>query len=293
MTDTATPVPVSPPILKPGFYTSEAWITFLVSLPALILSSGLVANAPLAAKLVSYAVAAVTALGYMTNRTSLKRAHLAALSTSTVAPANANRLPTALAGLATAGLALAVAFGCSGAQQTATAVVAGGEAFLQCEGVDLTQLTTDVNGKTVTLLAAVSSDLVSGNYIQAIADLIGVKGANVVGCAVLAADTVLEAGKTSGTAALSPIELRAREMIAKYGWKVAPVTAPAPTAKPTPHADFNRAPGAFILPPSGFRIEASGFHIEDCDGKKHELEREPIGHASWNSAKHCVVVGAL
>lgn len=70
------PASVTPTTPTPGWKTSEAWITFLAMLIGLIPSSGLVDNAPLAAKIVGMAIAALSAFGYTTNRTSLKRAHL-------------------------------------------------------------------------------------------------------------------------------------------------------------------------------------------------------------------------
>ena len=64
--------------------------------------------------------------------------------------------------------------------------------------------------------------------MKAIDDLVSELGGEAVGCAVLAVETVVTAGKTSGAAALSPIELRANELIKKYGWKEA-VPPPVPT----------------------------------------------------------------
>ena len=60
----------------------------MVALPGVILNSGLVANAPELVKILTMVASVLAALGYTTNRTSLKKAHLAALAAA--APANSN-----------------------------------------------------------------------------------------------------------------------------------------------------------------------------------------------------------
>ncbi len=238
MTDTTAPLPVPPPASPvAGWRTSEAWLTFLTALPALALNSGLVANAPLLAKIVSLAIAALTVLGYTANRTNLKKAHLAYATNALVVPANTNagllaKLPAAATGAAAAVLALLVALGCTQTAKVTAPAVAGGDAFLACEGVNLAQDVTLANGQTVALLTAVAGDLVTGNYAQAIADLIATLGGQVIGCAVLAVDTVEQAGKSPGSAARTLLEAHARELIFKYGWKAKPPIAPPITVKP-------------------------------------------------------------
>jgi len=73
----APPFPASPPV-TPGWRTSEAWLTLLAILLGALPSSGLIDGSPLLIKLVGMGVALLASLGYTTNRTSLKRAHLAA-----------------------------------------------------------------------------------------------------------------------------------------------------------------------------------------------------------------------
>ena len=118
--------------------------------------------------------------------------------------------------------------GCAGTSGTAGTlpVAAGGSAFLSCDEHDLDQMIGDE-----TLLATVAADLLEHNYAQLIADLIVRVGANAVGCAVLAVDTVDGAGATgssgSGSGSAQPRsiasrEARATELIAKYGWRHVP-----------------------------------------------------------------------
>jgi len=73
-----TDVESSPAIgLKPGWQSSEAWITLLTMILGAIPSSGLTTNAPLLARVVGMAIAALAALHYTAQRTSLKRTHVA------------------------------------------------------------------------------------------------------------------------------------------------------------------------------------------------------------------------
>jgi hypothetical protein len=95
----------------PGWKTSEAWISLLAVVLGAIPSSGLVANAPLAAKIVGMLVALLTALGYMNSRTSLKRAHLQLLGNPPQSSPIGNNKITAVVGAATgAALVAALAF---------------------------------------------------------------------------------------------------------------------------------------------------------------------------------------
>lgn len=213
----APAAPAQPSAPEPGYRSSEAWLTFLAMALGAVPSSGLVAGAPLAAQLVGMAIAALAVLGYTTSRTSLKRAHLAAAAGQPATPAPLVTKTAAASAIAT--LAIVAAIGCS---SLGTATKTGAGAFLTCGTQDLTQVVGDK-----TLLATVADDLVGGNYLAAIDALVARLGNDAVGCAVLAVETVTAAGKTSGAAALSPLELRARELIDKYGWKIAPIPATA------------------------------------------------------------------
>lgn len=212
----------------PGWKSSEAWLTLLAVILGAIPNSGLVADSPLAAKLVGMAIAALAAVGYTTNRTSLKRAHVTA-NAGWVTPSSATKAQpwasTTLVALGAALVAFIVILGCCTTGQK-TAVTNGANAFLQCGKQDLTQIIKGQGNQNQTLLQAVAEDLVSQDFEKAIADLITRLGNDAVGCAVLAVDTVVEAGKTSGAAALSPIEVRARELIDKYNWKLGLPTGP-------------------------------------------------------------------
>lgn len=120
-----------------------------------------------------------------------------------------------LAVVATAA-ALFVLGACTPAQKTA--LTAGGGAFLQCAKQDVHQI---VSGSDKTLLETVSTDLLAGEYLQSIEDLITKLGNDAVGCAVVAVETVVSAGKPTTGAAPSPIEVRALELIAKHRWTLA------------------------------------------------------------------------
>ena len=216
------PAPAIPVTPDPGWKTTEGWLSLLVvilgALPTTVLT-----NSPTAIKIAGMIGVFVQAIWYQGNRTSLKRAHVLA---SAQAPANSNRAATAASAIATAALvALAVACSSTTAQAIKQDVGSAGSAFLQCEGVNLEQDVGDLS-----LLATIAKDLVGANYVQAIADAITTLGSQAVGCAMLAIKDVSSAGKTSGAAALTPIEARALEMIDKYGWKRAPPSAKSTTA---------------------------------------------------------------
>ncbi len=104
--------------------------------------------------------------------------------------------------------------GCTAKGRTDVKNAAAG--FVDCTKINVQQAIGDVP-----LLKKVADDLVGSDYMQAIADLITKVGSNEVACAVVAVEQVVAAGKTSGAAALSPIELRAREVLVKYAWKFA------------------------------------------------------------------------
>src|SRR4029077_7274048 len=145
---TATPPPVlvpvpvaSPaPVLKPGYVTTEGWLSFLIALPGVILNSGLVTNAPELVKILTMAAAALSVLGYTTNRTSLKKAQLA-LAAYTVMPVPAPTLVTR--GFARVSLLIAIALvavglvllALSGCGATTSTKMSG--AFATCAKADL------------------------------------------------------------------------------------------------------------------------------------------------------------
>jgi hypothetical protein len=86
-----------------------------------------------------------------------------------------------------------------------------------CTSVDLSVL---IDGKA-TFVATIAQDLVGVDYETAIEQRIAALGNDKVACALLAIDSVAEAGKSSGAAAFSPLEERARQMIGKYKWTFA------------------------------------------------------------------------
>lgn len=221
---TAPVTPLTPPPLKPGYATSEGWISLLTvllgALPSLLAQSKLLANAPpLITQVVGLVVGGVAAIHFTGQRTALKRAHLAMQAP----PIASEAFTKLLSGLAAITLIVAVGCASCGARPGATGGASLGSAAskgLACEGVNLDQ---DV--KNIPLLTKVALDLASANYIGAIADLVATLGAQTVGCAVLAIDDLDSAtadtgsGSAAKTAELGSRLLRARELERQYGWQ--------------------------------------------------------------------------
>lgn len=138
---TSTPDP-QPVALTPGWKTSEAWLTLLTMVIGAIPSSGLTANSPLLAKIVGLAIVALSGVHYTAQRTALKRAHIAALSSGAPAP-TASKLPVAVTGVALliAAAVVALLSSCGGATncqdpknaQSAVCVVEG--VLVDCTGI--------------------------------------------------------------------------------------------------------------------------------------------------------------
>lgn len=218
--------PAPAPALKPGWQSTEAWLSLLVIVLGAIPSTGLTDNAPLLAKIVGMVLAALAAINYTYQRTVLKAA---ALSRGGAMVTPSSKLPLATSAAAVAGIiALAIiSHGCAG---TSVAIKNGGDTFLQCGKQDLNQIIDDK-----TLLATVATDLLDDNYDQAIAVLLGKVGSDAVGCAVIAVDTILGSGKSgkaaTGPRVVTPQEAHAKELISKYNWKIVAPPPAAPTAK--------------------------------------------------------------
>jgi hypothetical protein len=198
-------------------------------------------------KAISGALAVITVVFYQAQRTSLKRTH--AMLAAGVHPIASN----AVAGIAIKAAALSCvlvvmigvsASSCSGTStlsQVGSAAGSAGLAGLECEGVNLEGIVgVGSDGKNISLLEQVGEDVLSANYVTAIADLVKGFGSITIGCAVLAADD-LESGLASldsagsGSAALATnattarakdsaaISLeRLRTLETAYGWKRAP-----------------------------------------------------------------------
>lgn len=210
--------------LVPGYRTSEAWLTLLAMILGAIPSSGIVDNAPLLAKIVGMAIAALAAIHYTAQRTALKRAHLAALGGGT--PTKISKASQAAA-VAVVIIVAALGFsGCVGSSNKTSPVATAGSTFLQCGKQDLTQL---VGPQGWSLLATVKDDLSKDDYGQLIASLMGTIGNDAVGCAVVALEGLSKAETAKAPRAATPQETRAKELIAKYDWKIA-AAASAPAA---------------------------------------------------------------
>jgi hypothetical protein len=80
MTDTPTvrvpaaaPTGTAAPTAKPGWKTSEFWLSSLATVGGILLASGAVAEGTAAAQVVGGIVAVLASLGYTASRTALKR----------------------------------------------------------------------------------------------------------------------------------------------------------------------------------------------------------------------------
>jgi hypothetical protein len=231
------PAPVVVPVLKPGYTTTEAWLALIVAIIGAIPTSGLVDNAPLAAKIVGQITSLMSVVWYAWQRTRLKLAHVAAATAQgqhdTIAfvaerfaqymGVSAKGAANAFGVLLLAGALVAGAIGVQGCgagaaiQQGATTAGTCAEAKLE----------TIVEGKDP-VIATVAIDLAGANYIDAIASLIGKVGEDLVACAVLAIEQVLganppaSAGSAAVAAATSPQAItlaHARDLIQRNNWR--------------------------------------------------------------------------
>jgi hypothetical protein len=109
------PAPATPPAdLKPGWKTSEAWISFVTLIIGVIPSSGLTTNAPLLTQIVGMVISALAALHYTGQRVSLKRAALLGTGAAASAGKSASGVSVALLLLAI-GVAGSTQISCAGA----------------------------------------------------------------------------------------------------------------------------------------------------------------------------------
>ena len=169
-----TPAPTPAPA-KPGYKTSEAWLTFIARLLGALPSSGLLANDPPAVvKAVGLATAALAAMGYTANRTNLKRALVAGSGALIVS-----------LGLAIGVTIAALSPGCATAKAVGT-----------CE---LTTLEQGSNGST--LLAQVEADLLKAQYLAALETTAATVGEAAVTCVLQAIEafTTSELGLGAGS----------------------------------------------------------------------------------------------
>jgi len=61
-------------VAKPGFKTSEFWVTVVIAVVSLLGSSGVLVDGSSAERIVGYVVAGLAAMGYIGIRGSLKKA---------------------------------------------------------------------------------------------------------------------------------------------------------------------------------------------------------------------------
>lgn len=235
----------------PGAKTSEGVFTalsiLLGALPAILQALGIKENVSPLVQAVGLILSGLSGIHFTAQRSMLKRAHLAASTALSVPSAPARLVPVVPAGLVAAAAATAILaiLACGGGTPKALApVVAGagsaGAAFISCEGVNLNADIT-LNGKTLTVLSAIGEDLLSANFLGAIADLLATLGEQVVACGVIAAEDFEQSlaggsGSAITTSALAPNQQEllehARAVHAKYRW----VKLPKATAR-------YRAPG--------------------------------------------------
>ena len=72
MTDAPTPTPPVTTPTKPGWKTSEAWLSFLAMVIGSLPSSGLLPASGESTKIVGLAITLLAALGYTASRTAVK-----------------------------------------------------------------------------------------------------------------------------------------------------------------------------------------------------------------------------
>lgn len=75
---------------KPGYKTTEFWLSLIAVLLGAIMSSGALAGGGLAAQIIGGALALLGALGYTTNRTSHKNKQVMKEVAKALGPANDN-----------------------------------------------------------------------------------------------------------------------------------------------------------------------------------------------------------
>ena len=241
---TPTPSVIAP--LKPGRATSEGALSLIVTLLTAAAANPWVGTMPPLYKAISAALAVVTVVFYQAQRTSLKKAHLAA-STGYAVPAQGSSVAgiAVKAGAVACVLALIAGAGvsCGGSgelSQIGNAAGSAGLAGLECEGVNLEGIVgVGSDGKNISLLEQIGIDVLSANFTAAIADLVKGFGSITIGCAVLAADDLesglASLGSASGSGAIATNAMtvsaqgaaqisleRLRTLETAYGWKRAP-----------------------------------------------------------------------
>jgi len=197
-----SPTPSQPP---PGWQSSEAWLTLLVMILGALPSTGLLVGAPPAAlQIVGLISSVLAALGYTTNRTSLKKAHLALSS----APANDNAAaaPARLeqAGFVRARVMLVLAAISIVFLTMCTAGQKWTNSFVGCEKADFGKMIGSGAGSQDVLRAV--EDLILKNPADLEAELAGLVVQSTlitVNCAITATEELLasQVGSGAGSAA--------------------------------------------------------------------------------------------
>ncbi len=74
MTDPIVPVPVDlTPDVKPGFKTTEFWLSTIAMLLGVVMASGAVHTGGMVAQIVGGALSVLASLGYTASRTQIKK----------------------------------------------------------------------------------------------------------------------------------------------------------------------------------------------------------------------------
>lgn len=63
----------TPSTSKPGYKTTEFWLTLLATLTGLLLASGIIGDGTVAAQIAGVVASTLTAMGYNAGRASIKR----------------------------------------------------------------------------------------------------------------------------------------------------------------------------------------------------------------------------
>lgn len=199
-TTTTDAAPTDPAPIKPGIYSSEAWLAFAVVALGGLLSSGLVGGMSTWGRVVALAIAALKAMTYTSARTQLKRA---ALPRARIVSTSSH---TAAAGIATAAtlivgvLAISQMTACASSQvHTMTG------AFVTCAKADLGQI-VNAAGQDLEQDVASLATLNPTDLEAQLAQLVTLVGLDAVECAYAAVNEALAAAApaTAGGGSAAP-----------------------------------------------------------------------------------------
>jgi len=216
-----TPPAISPSVAptqpKPGYKTTEFWLTSLAMVLGQLYAGGVISDGGKVSVIAGHAVTILGLLGYTVIRGQLKTAHLNASALSS-APGASFALARSIAPIAVLALFMSIAPACTSAQkaEVKTAV----NTAISCAKVDFDQV---VGPGGATVLATVAETIATGGegWLAALDKLAATIGMDAVACATKAVGVVLVAHPptTEPTTAMKLAGAdRAREAIVRHGW---------------------------------------------------------------------------